>query len=132
MKSGRLAVNVLIELNKIGLECKSTFDFINKTIKPEKSDSKESRQLMNDYLNWLPELFKNHNCVLTKLEKFIITFWSDFDKAITSPSMNGTKEFVIYAKTEWKADGKDEQIIEINQTELVKQNLLMTKIPEIN
>lgn len=132
MKSGRLAVNVLIEQNKIGLKCKSTFDFINKTIKPEKADSKESRQLMNDYLNWLPELFKNHNCALTKLEKLIITFWSDFDKAITSPRMNDTIEFVIYAKTEWKADGKDEQIIEINQTELVKQKLLMTKIPEIN
>lgn len=132
MKSGRLAVNVLIELNKIGLESKSTFDFLGKTIKPEKSDSKESRQLMNDYLNWLPEHFKNHNCDLTKLEKLTITFWTDFDKEITPPRMNDTKEFVIYAKTEWKAHGKDEQIIEINQTELVKRNLLKTRIPEIN
>lgn len=46
MKSGHLAVNVLIDLYNLGLETKSTFDFINRTIQPDKAQSKESRQLL--------------------------------------------------------------------------------------
>src|SRR5690606_24658948 len=65
MKSGRLAVNVIIELHNAGLESKATFDFINKSIRPTKAESTESRQLMDNYLDWLPEHFKNHNCDLS-------------------------------------------------------------------
>jgi len=131
LKSGRLAVNVLIDLYIMGIETKATFDFIDKSIKPKESESKESRQLLNDYLNWLPDHFENHNCDLTKLEKLEIAFWTDFDNATTPPRMNDTKEFKIYAITKWKAEGKDEQIIEISQTELIKQNFLKLRIPEM-
>jgi hypothetical protein len=131
MKSGRLAVNVLIDLYKMGLENKATFNFIDKTIKPKVAESKESRQLLNDYLNWLPDHFENHNCDLTKLEKLEITFWTDFDKAITPPRMNDTKEFKVNALTRWKAEGKDEQEISISLVELIKQNFLTLRIPEI-
>jgi hypothetical protein len=58
MKSGRLAVNVLIDLYKIGKENRANFDFINREIKPKEAESKASRELLNDYLNWLPEHFK--------------------------------------------------------------------------
>jgi len=34
MKSGRLAVNVLIDLYNLKHEPEATFDFVNKTIKP--------------------------------------------------------------------------------------------------
>ena len=131
MKSGRLAVNVLIDLYKIGIENKATFNFIDKTIKPKVAESKESRQLLNDYLIWLPEHFENHNCDLTKLEKLEITFWTDFDNATTPPRMNDTKEFKVSALTKWKAEGKDEQEINISHTELIKQSFLKLKIPEI-
>lgn len=130
-KSGRLAVNILIELQKIGIESKTTFNFLSKTINPVNSDYKESRELMSDYLNWLPEHFKNHNCDFAKLEKLIVTIWADFERAFVPQRMNDTKELVIFAKTVWKAVGKDEEIIEINQTELVNQKYLQSKIPEI-
>ena len=76
MKSGRLALNVLIELHNLGIESKATFDFINKSIRPTEAEYLENRQLMDDYLDWLPEHFNNHNCDLTKLEKLEITFWT--------------------------------------------------------
>jgi len=131
MKSGRLAVNVLIDLYNLSKETKTTFDFINRAIQPTEAESTESRQLINDYLDWMPDHFESHNCDLTKLEKLEITFWTDFDKAITPPGMNDTKEFKVSASTKWKVEGKDEQIIEISQTELIKQNYLKLRIPEM-
>jgi len=68
MKSGRLAVNVLIDLYNQKIEPKATFDFINKTIDPTKARTKESNELLNDYLSWLPDHFVRHDCDLTKLE----------------------------------------------------------------
>jgi len=131
MKSGRLAVNVLIDLYNLGLETKTTFDFINKTIQPDQAESKESRQLINDYFDWLPDHFETHNCDLTKLEKLETTIWIDFDKAFSPPRMNNTIEFTVNALTNWKADGTEEQIVEISQTELIKKNFLKLRIPEM-
>jgi len=131
MKSGRLAVNVLIDLYNLGLITKTTFDFINKTIQPDQAESKESRQLINDYLDWLPDHFETHNCDLTKLEKLETTIWIDFDKAFSPPRMNNTIEFTANALTNWKADGTEDQIVEISQTELIKKNFLKLRIPEM-
>ena len=44
MKSGRLALNVIIDLHKNGKEPKATFDFVNRTIKPKEAVTKESKQ----------------------------------------------------------------------------------------
>lgn len=129
MKSGRLSVNVLIDLYNLGLESKTTFDFINTTIQPDKAESKESKQLLNDYLDWLPEHFLNHNCDLTKLEKLETTIWTDFDSAFSPPRMNDTIEFTVKALTIWKAGEREEQTIEISQTELIKKNFLKLRIP---
>jgi hypothetical protein len=131
LKSGRLAVNVLIELYKLGLETKTTFDFINKTIKPDQAESKESRQLINDYLNWLPDHFKVHNCDLIKLEKLETTIWVDFDKAFSPLRMSDTIQFTVNAVTKWKSDGRDEQTVEISQSELIKKSYLKLRIPEM-
>ena len=131
LKSGRLAVNVLIDLHNLGLETKTTFNFINQTIQPEIAESKESRQLINDYLDWLPDHLENHNCDLTKLEKLETTFWTDFDKAFSPPRMDNALEFTVNAVTIWKADGREEQTIEISQTELIKKNFLKLRIPEM-
>lgn len=131
MKSGRLSVNVLIDLYNLRLESKTTFDFINNTIQPNQAESKESRQLMIDYLSWLPDHFESHNCDLTKLEKLEVTIWTDFNKAFSPPRMNDTIEFTVNALTKWKADGRDEKIIEISQTELIKKTFLKLRIPEI-
>ena len=131
MKSRRLAVNVLIDLYNLGLTSKATFDFINKTIQPEQAESKESRQLLNDYLDWLPDHFENQNCDFTKLEKLETTISIDFDKAISPPRMNDSIEFAVNALTKWKADGRDEQIVEISQTELINSKYLKIGIPEL-
>lgn len=132
MKSGRLAVNVLIDLYNLGLESKATFDFINKTIQPEKAKSKESRQLMNDYLNWLPEHFKNHNCDLAKLEKLEISIWTDFVNTLPYDRNQKDRIFKVSALTKWKADGHNDEIIEINQSEIFPKKLVgLEKIPRI-
>lgn len=130
MKSGRLAVNVLIDLHNVGLETKTTFDFIKKAIQSEKADTKVSRELLSDYLDWLPDHFEKHNCDLNKLEELETTIWTDFDKAFSPPRMNDTIEFTVNALTKWKADGREEEIIEISQTELIKKNFLKLRIPE--
>lgn len=130
LKSGRLAVNVLIDLYNLGLEPKTTFDFINKTIQPIDAESKESKQLMNDYLDWLPDHFDSHNCDLTKLERLETTIWIDFDKAFSPPRMNNAIEFTVNAITKWKADGRNDEIIEMSQNELIKKNYLKLRIPE--
>ena len=130
MKSGRLAVNVLIDLYNLKIEPKATFDFVNKTIEPTEAKTKESGELLNDYLGWLPDHFAVHNCDITKLEALKITIWTDFDKAITPPGMSNCKEFEVYTKTRWKADGRNEQIIEILQTEIIKENFIKLRLPE--
>lgn len=131
MKSGRLAVNVLIDLHNLGLETKTTFDFVNKTIQPDQAESKESQELLNDYLDWLPDHFENQNCDFSKLEQLEITIWTDFDKAFSPPRMNDALEFIVKALTIWKADGREKQTVEISQTELIKKNFLKLRIPEM-
>ncbi len=131
MKSGVLAVNVLIDLLNFNLETKATFDFINKSVMPIEADTKRSRKLLEDYLDWLPAHFLSHNCDLSKLEKLKITFWADLAKARTPPGMSDTKEFTIHAIAKWKAENKEEEIIEISQMEMIKQNYLKLRIPEV-
>ncbi len=130
MKSGRLAVNVLIDLYNLKLAPKATFNFIDKTISPVEAQTKESKELLNDYLSWLPDHFYRHNCELTKLEKLEITIWTDFDHAVTPPGMSNCKEFDVHTMTKWKANGRDEQTIEISQSEIIKENFIKLRIPE--
>ena len=130
MKSGRLAVNILIDLYNLKKEPKATFDFINKTITPTEAESKESRQLLNDYSSWLPEHFSNHNCDLAKLEMLEITIWTDFENAITPRGLSNSKEFTIHASTRWKADNKELETINLSQTEIIKENFIKLRIPE--
>lgn len=131
-KSARFAVNTLIDLYNIKKEPKVTFNFINKKIHPIEAQTKESWQLLNDYMDWLPEHFEKHNCDLTKLEILEVTIWTDFDKATTPQGMNNAIQFTVNALTKWKADRKDEQIIELSQTELIRKAYLKFRIPEVN
>ncbi len=131
MKSGRLAVNILIDLHNLGLATKTTFDFIKNTIHPDQAESKESQQLLNDYSDWLPDHFKNQNCDLSKLEQLEVTIWTDFDKAFSPPRMNNALEFTVNSLTIWKVDGRENQTVEISQTELIKKNFLKLRIPEM-
>ena len=86
--------------------------------------------MFHDYLSWLPDHFLSHNCDLTKLTKLEVTIWTDFDGALTPPGMSNSKEIVVYTKTTWRADGRDEQTIEISQTEVIKQNFIKLRLPE--
>lgn len=130
LKSGRLAVNVLIDLHNLKYEPKTTFNFIYKTIVPTEARTNESGELLNDYLDWMPDHFARHNCDLLKLEVLEITIWTDFDNAKTPQGMSNCKEFVVHTWTKWKADGRDTQTIEISQTEIIKENFLKLRIPE--
>ena len=115
MKSGRLAVNALIALHNKGLDTKATFDFVGQSIEPTEANSKESKKLLTDYLDWLPDHFIKHDCDLTKLEKLEITISIDFDKAVTPLRMNDAIEFVVLTSTTWKADGKEKNILKSNK-----------------
>ncbi len=130
-KSGKLAFNVLIHLNNLKLKPFATFDFIHKTIQPEEAISNESKQLLNDYLDLLPTHFKNHNCDLDKLEKLTIDVSADFEKAFYPPGMNKAKQISIQTNTNWKADNRDEETIEITLNEIVDDYYLKTGIPEM-
>lgn len=132
MKSGRLAINVLIELHNLGIESKATFDFISKSIKPIEAEYLESLQLMDDYLDWLPEHFNNHNCDLTKLEKLEITFWTDFKNTLPKERNQNDRIIKVSAKAKWKAIGKNEEIIELSQSEIIpKRMLILDEIPKM-
>jgi hypothetical protein len=87
-KSEKLAFNVLIHLHNHKINSSATFDFINRIIEPAEANTNESKQLLNDYIDWLPEHFKNHNCDLNKLEKLTITISADIDKAYEPTGMN--------------------------------------------
>jgi hypothetical protein len=130
MKSRRLAVNVLIDLYNLKIEPTATFDFVTKKILPLAASTKESCELLSDYISWLPQHFIRHNCDQGKLEILEITIWTDFDNAKTPPGMNNCKEFVVHTLTKWKADGRDEQTIKISQTEIIKENFIKLRIPE--
>lgn len=130
-KSGKLAFNVVAHLHNRNIASSATFDFINKTIEPAEAISNESRQLLNDYLDWLPTHFKNHNCDINKLEKLTVAISADFDKAFTPPKMDYCKQISIKTKTSWKAEGRDEQTIDISQDELIDNKFLLIGIPEL-
>ena len=130
-KSGKLSFNVIIHLNAINLKPSATFDFVNKTIHPEEAISQESKQLLNDYLAWLPTHFKNHNCDLDKLEKLTIDISADFGKAYYPQGMKDAKQISIKTKTSWKAVNREEETIEITFNEVVNDYYLKTGIPEI-
>ena len=83
-------------------------------------------------MDWLPEHFIRHDCDLSKLEKLDITISIDFDKVITPPRMNDTVEFVVVTSTNWKADRREEQKIEIKQTECINWKFLKSGIPEFS
>ena len=96
MISGRLSINVLIDLYNQGKETRAVFDFVNQTISPSEAIRKESLQLMEDYTSWLPDHFQRHNCDLSELEMLEISFWTDFENAQSPPGMNDTIEFTLY------------------------------------
>jgi hypothetical protein len=87
--------------------------------------------LLNDYHDWLPTHFKNHNCDLNKLEKLTINVSADFDRAFYPPGMNKAKQISIKTNTNWKADNRDEETIEITLNEIVDDYYLKTGIPEM-
>jgi hypothetical protein len=129
--SGRLAINVLIELHNLELETTVIFDFILKKIEPRGVDKEKNRKLLFDYLDWLPEHFQNHKCDIDKLERLEIKLSTDFSKAITPLRMNDTKEIELKSTTKWKVESKEIEEIEITQTELIKSHYLKVGIPEI-
>lgn len=128
---GSWLCNVLIHPNNLKLKPSAIFDFINKTIQPEEAIYKGSKKLLNDYFNWLPEYFKNHNCDFDKLEKLTIVISADFEKAFYIQGMNKAKQIHLQTKTNWKADNRDEGIIEISLNEIVADNYLKMGIPEM-
>ena len=130
-KSGRLAINFLI--SKYNNECENQviFSFVDNSIKPTNFDSIEMKELMTDYLNWLPQHFNNHNCDISQLEKLEITLKADFRNATIPEGMHDTREFEYSARTIWKVFGKNEQMIEISQIELIHKDFLKTGMLEI-
>lgn len=130
MISGRLAINVLVDLHKKGVRTTATFDFLRRSIEPTEAISKESQELLQDYLDWLPDHFMRHNCDLTKLEKLNIAISADFDNATTPLRVSDSIRVLVITSTTWKADGRGEQNIVIEQGEVIKRTFLKSRLPE--
>ncbi|MBP8849706.1 MAG: hypothetical protein KBG80_04035 [Breznakibacter sp.] len=130
-QSGKLAFNVLIHLNNLKLIPSAIFDFVNKTIEPEEAISIESRQLLDDYLEWLPIHFANHNCDLDKLEKLTLVVSADFDNAFYPQGMDNAKQICTKSTTYWKAENRNEDTIEISLNEIIEDLYIKSGIPEM-
>ena len=128
--SGILAINILIRLKKQNIVTSTTFDFIAQTITPKQADTKESQQLLKDYLSWLPEHFSNHNCEFAALEKLEITLNIDFDKAFTPIGMSDCKEITMNTIVKWKVKEKDERIINFSEVEVFSNEMLKNGLLE--
>jgi hypothetical protein len=128
--SRKLAINILIDLYNSDKETKSTVNFLTGEITPGEAKTKQSIKLVKNYLEWLPEHFKAHNCNLNGIEKLEVTIWTDFDKSFSPQGMNDTTEFTVHASTKWKAKDREEQIIELTQVELIKKVFLKLRVRE--
>ncbi len=131
IKSPKYAVNILIELRNKGIDPIATFDFVNQLIEPIEANTKSSKQLLEDYSSWLPQHFNNHNCDLKLLEKLKVTIEAEFDGMVSPVRTNDGKELVVKTSTKWKLKGKEEQLTNIQQTELIRTTSITHGIPEI-
>ena len=130
--SGKLAVNVIINLHNRGIEAKATFDILNNEIKPVEAISERSKKLLHDYCGWLPNHLLNHECDITKLETLQISIWADFKSAFSPNNMENTRQYELYAQAKWKLIEKNQQVTNISQTELINIDYLQSQIPEID
>ena len=129
MKSPKQSYNVLISLYEKGLPPKATFDFINGTIEPKEAVSESSSQLLNDYMQWLPEHCLNHNCDPSLIVSLKTSIWVDFEKAWDRRSKNDIN-LEIQTKTEWKAQDKSAQIVETKEVEIISQKNFLKPMSE--
>lgn len=129
-KSGKLAFNSLVLLNNRGLEPNVTFDFINKRIHPIEAENDSSIKLLNDYLNWLPEHFLNHNCDTNNLKRLEINIKSSFIDLTSPDKMDYCKQVEIETLIKWQANGKETETIEFKEIELVKKEYFKIGVPE--
>jgi len=131
IKSHRYAVNVLIDLYKLNLEAKASFDFFNLSILPLEANTERANELMGHYNGWLPDHFEKHNCDISKLEKIETTVWIDFEIGFTPEGINDSIQIEVNALTIWQADGRAEKEIYINQSEMLRKTYLEFGIPEL-
>lgn len=132
MKSSALALNVLVKLNNDGQQPVAIFDFINKLIEPKKARTKESQELFEDYLNWLPEHLKNHNCDRDILEALVIEISADINGAVIPPGMSNCRGVLIKTKTIWKLNNEEPRELKKAQREIMKSQILKTGFPKFN
>ena len=130
-KSGRIALNSVIDLYQIGKKTRVTFDFIQNSISPIEAESVGAKELMNDYLEWLPKHFETHNCNLALLKKLEINISVDFTTAKQPHRMPGVLEFQVFGKVTWKTNKEGTQVLEISNLELMKESFMLERIPEL-
>ncbi|UXP33052.1 hypothetical protein N6H18_03655 [Reichenbachiella agarivorans] len=130
MKSPKQSFNVLVELANLGLEPKATFDFLKGTIEPNEAISDSSKQLLNDYMDWLPEHCLKHNCDPENLMRLEITIWTNFNNPTTSEHNKNHLILSIHTNTNWQVKGKEEQQIDITELEGIDRRNLLKKMPE--
>ncbi|MEJ2373139.1 MAG: hypothetical protein P8Y22_03960, partial [Sulfurimonas sp.] len=87
---------------------------------------------MLDYLDWLPEHLKNHNCDDLLLEKLEIKMWTDLNGAFSPSGMKNDLEVQINCQTMWKISGRDENVLDISQAEIISKKNIHNGIPEIH
>lgn len=132
MKSSSLAMNVLVKLNNEGMQPVAVFDFINGSIEPKEARTKEGKGLLEDYLSWLPEHLKKHNCDRDILEALVIEVSAGIDEAVIPPGMSNCLEIVVKTKTNWKLKDEEPRELRKAQREIMKSQILRNGFPKFH
>lgn len=119
-RSGKIAINGLIKLRNLGFSPKMSFNFITKQIEPKLMCNEWSLKLLNDYLDWLPEHFKNQNCDIAKVIELRIEISANFEDMNIPYGLNDTKNIQVITNTYWKIERSKMQHLEISKDELIK------------
>lgn len=105
-----------------------SFDFINGTILPASIENDDSKQILSDYSEWLPELADSQNASASDIELLVIIISVDFDKHKHPRGKDYAVELEVLTEVLYKIRGRDEQKITIVEIEVYGEKILPLKL----
>lgn len=128
--SGKVVFDVLAKaycesgINKI------SFDFVNGTILPATIENDDSKQILKDYSEWLPELANSQNASASDIDQLVIDISVDFEKHKHPPGMDYAVELEVLTNVRYKIKGRDEQNITISDIDVYGEKILPEKLKQ--
>lgn len=107
-----------------------TFDFINGTILPVTIENDDSKQILKDYSEWLPELANSQNASASEIEQLVINISVDFEKHKHPPGMDYAVELEVLTEVRYKIKDRNGQNITISEIEVYGEKILPEKLKQ--